>query len=106
MADKSAKNQPRAIEPQWAAVIAADFDMTAEICRKHHDRTGAAAFTTCANRIRRAALLPGFDLRSESMNLRCPRCGSEDIAVTAERHTCVSCGAFGWPSIGNFVVTA
>jgi ribosomal protein S27AE len=37
--------------------------------------------------------------------LRCPRCGSTKIAETVLRHTCSACGAFGWPSIGSFVVT-
>lgn len=43
--------------------------------------------------------------REATTRLRCPRCGSTEIAETVVRHTCLSCGAFGWPSVGNFVVT-
>lgn len=38
--------------------IAKDWDDTAEICSLHGDRTGAAAFRTCANQLRRAVHLP------------------------------------------------
>jgi ribosomal protein S27AE len=39
-------------------------------------------------------------------DLRCPRCGSHQIAVTAERDTCLSCHAFGWPSVREFMKAA
>lgn len=55
------KLPPRPILPVWVNLIAADFDATAEICRQHDDLTACAAFHTCANRIRRAALLPERD---------------------------------------------
>jgi hypothetical protein len=53
--------KPTSIEPETVEAIALDFDRTADICRAHADRTGAAAFRTYANRIRRAAGLSEVD---------------------------------------------
>jgi hypothetical protein len=48
----------------------------------------------------------GVAAPAEPQVLMCPRCGSRNIETTVERHTCLACGAFGWPSIGTFISAA
>lgn len=53
---------PYALLSDQAERIARDWDDTAEICSLHGDRTGAAAFRTCANQLRRYLHLPEHDI--------------------------------------------
>lgn len=64
--------------------IAKNWDDTAEICALHGDMTGAAAFRTCANQLRRAVNLPERDIwapeqtrENTNENATTPQAGAE-----------------------------